>query len=502
MGGDTLTTFSPSQKEVYCGIINEVLNSKQQINGFIDTIEAQGGGVINTAPGTTATRGLHFDVHVTRNSTGTFQNPEIGFPSAGNQGYRQGYFQGRTIYWPMSVSRAAVVKTKGNEAAYAQVMVEAAARTAKDLQNEEERSLLGDGSGTLGTVGAAVTFNAGVATIPLDNYQDLLKFYEGMFIGGWSARTTGATQRQIITAGDGTPTFMAVVTGITASVANPSIQATFQTGTTWTATALTTGDVLTKASDGISGAAAISQQQGPRTATLRFEPNGLDGIVNDCDTPMESGTGATQGGFCGINAPTAYGTANISGGGGATNTGGLRAWAAYVDRATTGRAFSDTIMQNMLDACMIKYGERPDIMTCSYGARTEFANSKLAIRRTVNTTAISGSTGGGYNENEASGEFVSYDGIRIVPSRYAPTSNLGSVASPIHTATYLAWNQDLIKRYQWHGVKFMDDDGLTWRMPLRTPVFESVLEHTYELVTFKRNAHAKAIAVLAQSPLG
>ena len=134
---------------------------------------------------------------------------------------------------------------------------------------------------------------------------------------------------------------------------------------------------------------------------------------------------------------------------------------------------------------------------CSYGARTEFANSKLAIRRVVNTTAISGSTGGGFNENEGSGDFVQYDGIRIVPSRFAPTS----VISSAPTATYLAWNQDLIKRYQWHGVKFIDDDGLTWRMSGRTPVFEAYLEHTYELVTFKRNAHAKAIAVLAQSPL-
>jgi hypothetical protein len=115
----------------------------------------------------------------------------------------------------------------------------------------------------------------------------------------------------------------------------------------------------------------------------------------------------------------------------------------------------------------------------------------------VNTTAISGSTGGGFNENEGSGDFIQYDGIRIVPSRYAPTSVIASA----FTASYLAWNQDLIKRYQWHGVKFIDDDGLTWRMSGRTPVFEAYLEHTYEIVTFKRNAHAKAIAVLAQSPL-
>lgn len=494
MAGDTLTTFSPSQKEVYTGIINEVLNSKQQINGFIDTIDAQGGGVINTAPGTTATRGLHFDVHLGRNATGGAQNPEIGFPSAGSQRYKQGYFQGRTIYWPMSVSRGAIVRTKGNEAAYAQVMVEAAARTAKDLQNEEERMLLGDGSGTLGTVLSAVTFSSNVATIPLDNYQDLLKFQVGQLIQGWSARTTGATQRQVITTGTGTPTYLAVVSGITLSTSAPSIQAVAQDAGTWTATAITTGDVITKASDAVSGAVAISQNQGPRTSTLRFEPNGLDGIINDCDTPMESGTSA--GGFCGINAPAAYGTSNISGGGGSANAGGEPAWASYVDRSTTPRAFSDTLMQNMLDAAMIKYGERPNIIACSYGARTEFANSKLAIRRTVNTTAISGDTGGGFNENEGSGDFVQYDGIRIVPSRYAPTSFI----SPSLTATYLAWSQDLIKRYQWHGVKFVDDDGLTWRMSGRTPVFEAYLEHTYEIVTFKRNAHAKAIAVLAQSP--
>jgi len=494
MAGDTLTTFSPSQKEVYCGIINEVLNSKQQIAGFIDTIDAQGGGVINTAPGTTATRGLHFDVHVSRNATGGAQNPEIGFPTSGNQGYRQGYFQARTIYWPMSVSRSAVVKTKGSEAAYAQVMVEAAARTAKDLQNEEERMLLGDGSGTLATVSGAVTFASNVATIPIDNYQDLLKIQIGMFIGGWSSRLTGATQRQVITTGAGTPTFMAVVSGITMSTSAPSIQAVAQDGGTWSATAITTGDVITKASDGVSAAVAISQNQGPRTSTIRFEPNGLDGLINDCDTPMESGV--TAGGFCGINAPAAYLTANLSGGGGAANAGGLPQWASYVDRATAGRAFNDTIMQNMLDACMIKYGERPNLMVCSYGARTEFANSKLAIRRAVNTTAISGDTGGGFNENEGSGDFVQYDGIRIVPSRYAPTSFI----SPSLTASYLAFNQELIKRYQWTPPKFIDDDGNTWRMVGRTPVFEAYLEHTYEIVTFKRNAHAKAIAVLAQSP--
>lgn len=493
---DTLSTFAPAQKEKYVGIVNEVLNSKQQLWGWLDKVPADGGGTISTlntgSVGTTTQRGLHFTVHLGRNATGSFQDPEANFPTSGNQQYVQGYMQGRTIYWPMQVSRAAIARTKSDDAAYARVMVEAAVRTGNDLRNELDRASYGDGSGTLGVLtSTAPTVASNTALYTLDNAQDLRKFYIGQVLSFYSNRTNGASLRTIITGGTATITTAVKVTAISTTAGTITV-GVVGSGTLTAAYTPTAGDVIAKAS--VDTSASTITVNGERTATTRYGMMGIDGIVLDCDSPMESGGSA---GLFGILAPTQYGTATVNsqGAAGTANSGGYPTWSAYTNRSTSNRAFNDALLMSLFDRPMIDYGERPNLITTSYGGRWEYVNSKLGIRRYVNTPALAGQTSGGFTENEDSKGFTEFNDVPIVPGRYSTTWNYNQLNTL--STNFYALNLNTLKVYEWHPIRFMDDDGLTWRMIQRTPFFEAILEYTCEMMTFARNSHAKATNIIA-----
>lgn len=501
--GESLTTFTPVQKERYEGYVNETLNSKEQLFGWIDKIPMDGGGTLNTestgANGITTQRAVHFVSHIGRNATGGFMPPEANYPSAGQQQYVQGYVQGRSLSWVCNVSRAIIARTRTDQASYARAMVESAVRTGNDIRNHEEMMLCGDGSATLATLQAVVvTFAGGNATFTLDNFHDLRKFFVGQFLSIYTNRTNAGTKRSpIILAGTASLALDVVkVVQVIPSTGTPQIVVTGVNGTitsTYTGAGANTpsaGDVISKAI--IDNSVATPVVNGERSATMRNCIMGIDGVVLDCDSPME-----TTFGLHGIQAPTQYGvgTVNGQGSGGATNAAGFPQWTSFVNRSAVNRSLNDSLLQSIIDMPKISYGERPNLLTSSYGGRWEFANSKLGIRRYVNTTEISGSTGGGFKEDEAAKHFPSYDDIPIVPSRFGATWNL-SQGGPL-SANITALNLNVICFYEWHPVKIVDDDGLTWRMVQRTPFFECIFEHCIELMTYARNAHAKAINILA-----
>lgn len=489
MAGQDLAAFGPAQKLKYIGAIQTVVNSKQVVTGWIpkETSEDGGGAMVGSTGPSITTRSVNFPVHLGRNDVGGFHDPEVAFTSAGSERYKQGIMQGRTGYWPTQVSIAAVARTKTDAAAYARVMAESAVRAGNNFRNTNERIIMGDGSGTLGVCGTVPACGSDQCVIPLDNFQDARKFSVGMFVNFWTARTAGATQRTVVTGGTGT-TNIAKVVAVTVSGSTATV--TFGTATgTWTTTNVVAGDVITKANDSNS-----TTYNGARAASVRYEPMGLAGITLDCDTPMENG--ATIAGLFGINATTQY-AAPSTATAGSSNSGGELGWQAYNSRSATGRSINNSILQSLRDMPTINFGEAPNLYIVSFGGRFEYVNTLLGIRRNINTTSVAGGNGGGFKENIDAKSLSEYDDTPVLPSRYAPTYPVsGSLC-----ASVLAVNLNYLKIHEWHPLRFIDYDGQTWRMvPTSTgfsPNLQAILEHTWELKTTARNAHAAAHAILA-----
>lgn len=494
---ENLLSFGPAQKEVYFGKVNEQLNSDDTIFGWIPKEPADGGGVATAAQASAnSSRGLRFAVHLGRNAVATFMDPEGNFPSAGAQVYKQGYINGKTIYLPTSVSVGAIERTRTDPAAFAPIMIDAATRAGNDLRNECERAIMGDGSGVLGVQSGTISFAANIGTLTLDNYQDAVKWQVGMYVQSWSARTYGATQRQIISTGAGLPQYAVVVQSVNLSTASPpvfTVTLAAVDGGTWSAAAANAaGDVWVRANPVASNTTTVGIAcEAARTQNQRREPMGIDGICLDCDSPMETGTTAL--GFEGINAVNGYGTGVAGASGSANGVTGQLGWQAYVNRATTGRAFNPSIIQSLQDRPTRDYSDQPNLYVTSFGGRWEYANSLFGIRRTVNTIEMSGNTGGGFRENIKQKKFTEYGDVAVVPSRFCRTD---LISAQLCTNLY-ALNMNRLRIKEWYKPRFMDVDGLQWRMIGRTPFFESILEYTFELHTEARIAHARAAAILA-----
>ena len=472
---DSISTMSPQQKEVYFGKIEETLNNNNQLWQWIEKKGAEGGSAPVAGTTTPPTESRHFVVHTARNAGGGFLAPEGDYPTSGNQTYKRGSYIGRTMHMSASVSTLAIRNTANDAASYARALVESATKLGNDFNVRLERIMCGDGSGTLGVVAA----ESG-ATITLKNPADARKFGVGDWLMGWSARTANATAR-----GFDTNESFDYITGI-----NPTTGVLTLNGMQSANSTLAAGDVLTLAYPNIATVTDVtstSTQFGKaRTATVRYEPQGVDSLVSDRDSPMESAA-TTYGGLCGIIAPADYS--------GNANAGGVTQWASYVNRSSsTGRAYTDDLLQSLVDMCEINAGEKPDMIVTSYGGRNEYAESKQAIRRTVNSTQISGETAGGFAENTLNKRFLEFEDIKIVPSRFAPV-DLDSSSQKL--CSFIALNTNYLWVDEWHKPRFVDYDGLTWRLMSRSPFFEGIMEYQCEIVTNKRNAHAKVTDVLA-----
>lgn len=474
---DNLTSMSPAQKEVYEGAINSWLSyNRKRAWNFIGKESAFGGQAPIVGSSTQPPKSSHFAAHVGFNSTGGFQDPDLTFPTAGSNSYKQAAYSGRTAYWPNMVTRSVIRNTKGDKAAFAEAMSEISMRAAQVIEIDLERVLMGDGSGTLGVVASATSASPGVIT--LKNPVDARKFQVGMYLNAYDARTAGATQQNFSTTGS---VKLMTVTAVDLSAGTVSVT-TIGTG----GTQISAGDVLTKGNDQNSS----DTYQGARTSTVRNEPMGLDGIVSDRDSPME--TGATYGGLFGILAPADYS--------GNANTGGVATWASYVNRVASGsRAYADTYLQLAVSQAEVNSGFTPNVCFTSYGGDLEIWQSRQGIRRTVNDQGVTGGAAPGKKESAETGNYLEFgNSIPVVPCRFAPVS-VDSAVSTQMTTSFIFVYTPKVKVKEWHKPRFLDDDGQLWRMQGRVAQFESVMEYQYETICTQRNCHAKVTDIQSQA---
>lgn len=505
---DNLTTMQPLQKERYLGTVNESLNSVEELVGWLEKRPCSGGPNPAAGSSTAPPVSVHFVSHVSRNAAGTFTNPDGNFPTAGSQGFVRGSYLPKVMFWPVQVTRSAIRNMRSDDDSYARAMVVSAVDAGKDVTNHLDRVFCGDGSGTLGVAGSVPACSGNQLVVTLTNAADCRKFYVGQNLNVWSARTAGGTQRTCVTGGGDTAlTNIVNVVSVSPTAGTITLQGIasitvgvgggYTTGGTWTTTNIVANDVFTVANDQIA-----SPYTGARTSTIPYEPMGIDGLVSDRDPPMQNGPGSggtNYGGLYNILAPANFaGTANTNGSPTTYST-----WTSSVNRNTVGRAYSDAILQGLLDSIRINggTGNKPNLFATSYGGRFEFGSPKFGIRRTVNRMAISGDTGAGFAESEQGSDFLEYGGVPIVPLRFAPVSKDSNSATTCSFIALKTEGDEGAAIYEWHKVRFVDDDGLTWRMQGRQASFEGILEYAAELVAFRRNCHAKATDVFATEPV-
>lgn len=482
---DNLASISPIQKELYEGGVNDWLSfNRKRAWNFFGKESAEGGQAPAAGSSTPPSRSSHFSAFVGYNATGGAQDPDVSFPTAGSNSYKQASYSGRTMYWPSMLTRSALRNSRGSRAAFASLLSESALRAAQYVDIELERYILGDGSGTLGVISSNTSEDPEATnnTFYLANRVDARKFQVGMYINVWSARTAGATQRVF---DDSPATYHAQVTGVnleTGMITVSDIDGTFT---------LAVGDVVTKANDQNSSNTYV----GARSSTIRYEPMGIDGIISDRDSPMESGS--TYGGLYGILAP--------SDAGGSANTGGVSAWASYVNRVSSGsRAYNDTLIQLALAEAQVRSGYTPNVIFTSYGGDIAVWDARQGIRRSVNEQGISGGTSPGKKENQEQGTYIEFGNmIPVVPCRFAPVGIDSTTATSAYTArtyttSFLCAYTPMIKVKEWHKVRLLDDDGQVLRMQARTAQFESVLEYQMETIALQRNCHAKVTDIVCQ----
>lgn len=485
---DNLTSISPLQKELYEGGVNDWLSfNRKRAWNFFGKEPAEGGQAPAAGSSTPASRSSHFAAFVGYNATGGAQPPDDEFATAGSNSYKQANYSGRTMYWPSMITRSALRNSRGSRAAFASLLSESALRAAQYVDIELERYILGDGSGTLGVVSSNTSEDpdASANTFYLTNRVDARKFQVGMYIQPWSARTAGATQQNF---DDSPAVYYAQVTGV--NLETGMITVDDIAGTPGSNDTLTTGSIITKANN-----RATTNGQSARSSTVRYEPMGIDGIISDRDSPMETGT--TYGGLYGILAPSDYS--------GSANAGGVSAWASYVNRVSSGsRAYNDTLIQLALSEAQVRSGYTPNVIFTSYGGDIAVWDSRQGIRRSVNEQGISGGTAPGKMENPETGRYIEFGSqIPVVPCRFAPVGIDSTTATSAYTArtyttSFLCAYTPMIKVKEWHKPRLLDDDGQVLRMQGRTAQFESVLEYQMETIALQRNCHAKVTDIVCQ----
>lgn len=218
----TRTTADPVLKEFYLPLIRQILNNKvfllSQVEQNSEDIEG---------------RRAVLAINVARN-TGVGARAEYGtLPVAGQQGYAEERVTLKYNYGRIELSGPAIRSTQSDRGSFTRAIQSETQGITRDLRNDVNRQLYGDGTGMVGTLAAAASGNT--ATLLNPTPTQLRQLTVGMRVDiGTSANPT-------------------------ATAANRTITGVNTTAGTFTfdgaAVAITVNDRVTRAGSGGSGAA-------------------------------------------------------------------------------------------------------------------------------------------------------------------------------------------------------------------------------------------------------
>jgi hypothetical protein len=154
-------------------------------------------------------------------------------------------------------------------------------------------------------------------------------------------------------------------------------------------------------------------------------------------------------------------------------TAGNEYWRSPVDASTT--TLTEAAMIRSCDNVRVAGGSRPSAIFCSLGVRRAYFNLMTSLRR--------------YNEpKEFSGGLI---GLAFNYEKEIPV--VSDIYCPASTMTFI--DESEIKVYRnkpWH---WADDDGSVLKYVHDFDAFEAILRQYWQLVTHKRNAHAKMTTI-------
>lgn len=192
--GQGITAFASQAIKIVYGDLHEQLRDK---NPALQFIEASASNITQNG------KQVQFDTHIGRNSGIGARGLRENLPTAGAQKYKQANLYLKNLYGTIEVDGQLFEQAAENYQAFINVVDNEIKGLRKDLAQDLNRQVYGDGTGKLATV---ASFSGAVITVDSTNW-----LIEGMVI---SIRTSAGAARGTFTGDGSTGTTPLIVTAI------------------------------------------------------------------------------------------------------------------------------------------------------------------------------------------------------------------------------------------------------------------------------------------------
>jgi hypothetical protein len=400
MAGQGILTFASEALKLVYGDIHEQLRDK---NPALEFFEASAQNITQNG------KEVIFDTHIGRNQGIGARGVREKLPIAGAQKYKQAHLYLKNLYGAIEVDGQLFEQAADNYNSFINVVDNEIKGLKRDLSRDLNRQIYGNGTGTLGVV--KTTDATADPTVDFDNVQ----WIEPDMVVDLLAGTDLV---------DGTPTVLY------AGLVVVSVDEVANTVTFGSNVAVTAGDIIVRASNGLN--------------SFNKELTGLGAIV---------GAGDSLHGIDGATTAVWNSTIKTLGSVGTPGT------------------LTELNLINLVQS-VDKQGGDVDVFLASPGVYNSYWNLLQGLRQFVNGAAL---TGGQRSFTfEALGK-----PIKFVSDYAAPKGTLYALSSK-----ELVINRK--KDWSW-----MDRDGSMWSRVADTDAYEARIDQYSELGTYRRNAHAK-----------
>ncbi|MCP5059030.1 MAG: phage major capsid protein [bacterium] len=418
----TLSTFDAVLKEVYLGPIRDELNSKDTVYGILDKKDDEGG------------REMVIPVRKTRNQGFGFIGSTANVPVAGAQGYEDLKIPPKYYYGQLKVRQEVISQSRSSAGAFARAIRTEVEGLPIDMKDDLNRVILGNGDCDLAPSGIA---SHSTTTMTLSVAAEARRFGEQMLCDVWDDNATTSHTDPTGVSTDDSILYQGI--RVTNVATNTGIITFNQDVTVGTATQYMVG------------------RAGARTRDQRHEMMGLDGVIAETNPYLYTTAGVT-------NLQNIDRTAN--------------AWfnSTILGNGGTNRTVSTTLLQQSIDAANIKAGGKINCFVTTFGVRDAFEQQQLLQKRYPNTMRLPA----GYAENDDAMDFIEYNGIPIVPDKFAPQNSI------------LALDKRLVYIARLADFDWMDEDGSILHLaPTGEPAYIAIIFFFGELVTTKPGGCSK-----------
>lgn len=230
-----ITAFASQAIKIVYGDLHEQLKDK---NPALQFIEASASHITQNG------KQVQFDTHVGRNSGIGARGLRENLPSAGAQKYKQANLYLKNLYGTIEVDGQLFEQAAENYQAFINVVDAEIKGLKRDLAQDLNRQVYGDGTGKLATV---ASFSGAVITVDSTNW-----LIEGMVI---SIRTSAGAARGTFTGDGSTGTTPLIVTAINS--ATTFTVAKLTDGAAPTLTGVVSGDLILRGSADGAGASTF-----------------------------------------------------------------------------------------------------------------------------------------------------------------------------------------------------------------------------------------------------